>query len=99
MLDLRARDRAALANGCVGADGAVAEARVRADDRRPANRRALEARATLDHDAPVHPRIDQLALDALGQVVEDQAVGLEHVLQAPGDLPPAATDRQTDTHP
>ena len=44
-------------------------------------------------------RVDQLALHALGEVVEDQAVGLEHVLQATRVLPPAAHDVRLDAQP
>ena len=92
------RDLAALADRGVGADVAVAQPRAGADDRRAAHGRALQPRARLDHHAPVHLRVDQLAVDPLGQVVEDQAVGLEHVLQAPGVLPPAAHDVRLDAH-
>src|SRR5271163_4231353 len=91
MLDLRAGDGAALADRGVGADVTVAQMGVRADDCGPAHGRALQTRAGLDHYPPVHARVDQLAVEALGKVVEDQAVGLQHVLQAPSVLPPAPT--------
>ena len=92
VLDLRAADRAALADRRVGAHVAVAQPRARAHDRRAADGGALEPRAGLDHDPALDLRVDQLAVDAFDLVVEHQAVGLEHVLQAPGVLPPAAHD-------
>ncbi|HXC45463.1 MAG TPA: glucose-1-phosphate thymidylyltransferase, partial [Solirubrobacteraceae bacterium] len=61
---------------------------VRRGDRQP--------RARLDHDASVHLRIDQLSLDTLAQVVEDQPVGLEHVLEPSRVLPPATHDVRLD---
>ena len=67
-----------------------------ADDRRAAHGRALQPRAGLDHDPPLHARVDQLALDALVEVVEDQLVGLEHVLHLAGVLPPAVHDVRVD---
>ena len=96
MLDLRAGDLAILADGGVRADVAVDEARAGADDRGPAHDRSLQPRAGLDDDAPVDARVDQLALDALAQAVEDQAVGLEHVLEPAGVLPPSAHDVRLD---
>src|SRR3954454_5863116 len=96
VLDLGALDRAAGADRRVRADVAVDEPRARADDRRAADRAALEPRAGLDDDAPVAARLDHLALDTPVHRVEDQAVGLEHVLQAPGVLPPAADDVRLD---
>src|SRR5665213_2124583 len=98
VLDLGPGDRAVLADRRVGADVAVAQLRAGADHRGTAHGRALQAGAGLDHDAPVHLRVDQLALVALDEVVEDQAVGLEHVLQAPRVLPPAADDMRLDPH-
>src|ERR1035438_3461083 len=89
MLDLGAGYLTALADGCVGADVAVAEQRTRTDDGGSAHGRALKARTSLDDHAPVHARVDQLPVDSLGQIVEDQAIGLQHVLQAPRVLPPA----------
>ena len=62
----------------------------------PAHGRALQPRARLDDHAPVDLRVDQLAVDALLDRVEDQPVGLEHVLQAPGVLPPALHDVRLD---
>src|SRR5205807_5554533 len=91
-----AGDLAALADGGVRADVAVDEARVRADDGGPAHDRALEQRAGLDDDAPVDAGVDELALNARGEAVEDEAVGLEHVLEPAGVLPPAADDVRLD---
>ena len=62
----------------------------------PADGAALQAGARLDHDASLAARVDELALDALHERVEDEPVGLEHVLQAPGVLPPAADDVRLD---
>ena len=50
----------------------------------------------LDDDAAVDLRVDELALDAPLERLEDQAVGLEHVVEAPGVLPPAAHDVRLD---
>src|SRR5947208_841288 len=66
--------------------------------RRAAHGAALQPRAGLDHDAPGGARGDQLAVDALDEAVEDQAVGLEEILQAPRVLPPAAHDVRLDAH-
>ena len=63
-----------------------------ADDRRPPHRAALELGALLDHDLPLDLGVHQLAVHPLLQVLEHQAVGLQHVLQAAGVLPPAAHD-------
>ncbi len=98
VLDLRARDLTALADRRIRADVAVAQHGPRADDRRPAHLRALQQRPRLDHDTPVDLRVDQLAVDARAEVVEDQPVRLEHVVQAPGVLPPAAHDVRLDAH-
>ena len=48
-----------------------------------------------DH-APVALRVDELAVDAGLDAVEDQAVGLEHVVEAAGVLPPALHDVRLD---
>ena len=99
VLDLGVVDRAALADRRVRADVAVAQPRPGTDHRRPAHGRALQPGAGLDHHAPVELGVDQLALVALCQVVEDQAIGLEHVLQAPRVLPPAPHDVRLDAQP
>ena len=65
----------------------------------PAHRRPLEPRAALDRHAALDARVDQLAVEALLDVVEDQAVGLEHVLHLAGVLPPAAHDVRVDPQP
>ncbi len=96
MLDLRAVDVAALTDGRVGPDVAVDQVRARPDHGRPAHRRALEPRARLDDDAALDLRVDQLAVDAPLDRVEDQAVGLEHVLEPAGVLPPALHDVRLD---
>ena len=96
MLDLGVDYAAVLTDRRIRADVAVAQVSSGADDRRSAHARALQARARLDHDASVDLRVDQLALDGLGQVVEDQAIGLEHVVEASRVLPPAAHDVRLD---
>ena len=87
---------AALADRRIRPDVAVGQPRARADDRRPAHRRALQPRARLDTTRPSTLRVDQLALDAPLDAVEDQPVGLEHVVQAAGVLPPALDDVRLD---
>ena len=53
-------------------------------------------RARLDDHAAVDLRVDQLAVDAPLDRLEDQPVGLEHVVEAAGVLPPAAHDVRLD---
>src|SRR5258705_156261 len=53
-------------------------------------------RAGPDPGARVHLRGDQLARQSLHEGVQDQPIGLEHVLQAPRVLPPAAYDVRLD---
>ena len=92
MLDLRAGDLAALADRGVGADVAVAEPRTRADHRGAADDRPFEDGPGLDDDAAVELGVDQLALDPLGRGCRGSGVGLQHVLETPGVLPPAPDD-------
>src|SRR5207302_3458052 len=66
------------------------------DDRGPPNRGAFERHAQLDDDASLDPGVDELALDPLVEVVQDQAVGVEHVLHLTRVLPPAADDVRVD---
>ena len=96
MLDLGLADDAVLADRRVRPDVAVGELRAGADDRRPADRRALEPRARLDDDAPLALRVDELAVDAPLDAVEHEPVGLEHVVEPAGVLPPAAHDVRLD---
>ena len=91
-----ALDDAVLADRRVRPDVGVGDPRARADDRRAAHGRALQPRAALDDDAPVALRVDELAVDARLDAVEDQPVGLEHVVEAAGVLPPAAHDVRLD---
>src|SRR5205814_8722145 len=98
VLDLGVGDLATLAYRRVWADVAVVQTRARADDRGPADRRALEARTRLDHDAAVDAAVHQLAFDALQDRVQDQAIGLEHVIEAARVLPPAAHDVRLHAH-
>ena len=83
----------------VGADVAVGERRAGADHRRPADDRALQARARLDDHPPVDLRLDQLALDRRLDRVEHEPVGGEHVLELAGVLPPAPDDVRLDPPP
>ena len=92
VLQLGLLDRHVLADRRVGPDVGVGELRPAADDRRAAHGRALEPHALLDHNASLDARVDQLAVHALGHVVEDQPVCLEHVLHLAGVLPPAVDD-------
>ena len=96
VLDLGALHRAVLADRRVGPDVAVGQHRARADDGGPADGRALQLGARLDDDAPLDLGVDQLALDPMLHAVEDQPVGLQHVVQAPGVLPPALDDVRLD---
>ena len=47
-------------------------------------------------DPSVDLRVDELSLHVLDDLVEHQAVGLEHVLEPPGVLPPATHDVRLD---
>src|SRR5207302_4544732 len=82
----------------IWADVAVVQTRARADDRGAAHGRALEARTRFDHDAAVDAAVQQLALDSLEDRVQDQAIGLEHVLEPARVLPPAAHDVRLHAH-
>ncbi len=64
------------------------------DDRRTDEDRALDARARLDHDGPVHPaeRVDG-ALDAGFDGLQQDAVAVEEVVQGSGVLPEPRVDR------
>ena len=77
-------------DGRVRADVGVLDQRARADDGRPAHRRAHHPRARLDHHAALDRAVASTSPSHAGlEHVEDEAVGLEHVLQAAGVLPPA----------
>ena len=99
VLDLGVLDDDVVSDRRVRADVRVRQHRAAADDRRPADRRALEPRPALDRHAPLDARVDQLALVPLFDLVEDQAVRLEHVLDLPGVLPPAADDVRVHPQP
>src|ERR671914_1178683 len=99
MLELGPLDVHVVADRRVRADVGVADLRPAADDRGAAHGRALEPRPRLDHHAALDPRVDQLALDPLLQVVEDQPVGLEHVLDLAGVLPPSVHDVRVHAQP
>ena len=74
-------------------DVGAGDARAGADDDRPAHDRALDRRAGLDHDLALDARLGvDRAVDAALDRVENQAVGLEHVLELAGVLPPALDD-------
>ena len=100
VLDLGALDHAVRADRRVGADVGVGQPRVRADDRRAAHDRAHELGARLDDHAPVaRGGLVERALDARVDRVEHEPVGLEHVLEAAGVLPPALDDVRLDAPP
>src|SRR3954470_7400234 len=92
VLQLGAGDLHVLAERRVGTDVGVRDPAAAADDRRTAHGRALEPGALLDHHAALDARVHELTLHPLRQVVEDQAVRLEHVLHLTGVLPPAVDD-------
>jgi hypothetical protein len=92
VLQLGLLDPHVLAHGRVGPDVGVRHGGARADDGGAAHRGALEPHPLLDHHAALHPGVHELAVDPLGEVVEDQPVGLEHVVHLPGVLPPAVDD-------
>ena len=98
MLDLGRLDQAALPDRGVGADVGVDQPCSRADDRGPAHGRALDPRARLDDDATVELRVLDHAVAARLERVEDQPVGLEHVGELAGVLPPALHDVGLDAH-
>ena len=80
----------------VGPDVGVADDGAGADHRRAADGRALQHRARLDDHAAVDLGVDQLAVDAALDRLEDEPVGLEHVVEPAGVLPPAAHDVRLD---
>ena len=96
VLDLRALDHAVPTDRGVRPDVRVAHDRAGADDRRAAHARAFQPCAGLDDDAAVDLRLVEVAVDPALDGVEDQPVGLEHVVQAAGVLPPAAHDVRLD---
>ena len=88
---------AALADRRVGADVGVDEPGARADDRGAAHAASARARAPASITTrPSTVRVGQLAVDAALDRVEHQPVGLEHVLEAAGVLPPALHDVRLD---
>src|SRR5215204_4428443 len=89
VLQLGALDPDVLADRGVGADVGVGQLRAGADDRGPAHGAADQLGSRLDGHAPLHARVGELSLVALGQVVEDQPISLQHVLHLAGVLPPA----------
>src|SRR6266853_1241756 len=78
------------------ADVAVEQARARADDRRATDHRVPDDGRFLDDDLALDPGHGvEVAVDAAIDGVENQPVGLEHVLEAAGVLPPAVDDLGT----
>src|SRR5215211_5210535 len=98
LLDLGVPDLASLADGGVRPDVGVDQVRAGTDDGGSAHRRAFEPGARLDHHPADGLRLDELAVHARLEVVEDQPVGLEHVVEAAGVLPPPADDVRLDAH-
>ena len=80
-----------LADRGVGADVGVLDPRAGADHGRAADDRAAHLRAGLDHDPSLDLRVGvDLALEAGLDLLQHEAVGLEHVGELAGVLPPAA---------
>ena len=81
----------------VGADVGVLDAGAGADHGRAADDRAGQRRARLDDDPALDPRLlVDLALEPRLDLLEHEAVGLEHVGELAGVLPPAADDLRLD---
>ena len=81
----------------VGADVGVDDARAGGDDRRaraPGVRSSV--RALLDDHPALDLGVDQLPVHPRLEVLEHEAVGLEHVLEPAGVLPPALDDVRLD---
>ena len=76
------------------------DARAGADDHRAADDRSLDRRARLDDDLALDARLRvDRAVDPPLDRVENQPVGLEHVLELAGVLPPAVDDVRPDLEP
>src|SRR3954470_4461392 len=99
MLDLRALDHDLRADRRIRTDVGIDDAAPGADDRRPAHGRALQDGARADRHASLDARVDQLAVVRWLEVLEDQAVGLEQVLDLAGVLPPAGHGVGLDPQP
>src|SRR5881394_2540660 len=89
MLDLRALHSHVRVDRRVGPDVRVGDSRTGADDRRAADDRALEPRTVLHDDASLDLRVDELALDLALDVLQYEAVRLQHVVELARVLPPA----------
>ena len=89
VLELGVLDGHVLGDRGVGADVGVADHGAGADHGRSADGGALEGGAGLDHDAALDLAVGDLAVQALDHGVQDQPVGLEHVRDLAGVLPPA----------
>ena len=97
MLDLGAAHVDVVADRGVGADVGVLDAGAGADHGRAADDRAGQRRARLEHDPALDPgALVDLALDPRLQLLQHQPVGLEHVGELAGVLPPAAHDLGLD---
>ena len=97
VLDLGLANRHALADGGERADVGARDLRTGADDDRAADHRPLDRRARFDHDLALDARLAvDGALDAAFERVEDEPVGLEHVLELARVLPPALDQVRAD---
>src|SRR5437764_14547404 len=98
VLELGPVDRDVLGDCRIEPDVGVRDPRPATDARGSPDGGSLERDSRLDHHAPLHAGFDQLALDPLVEIVQDQPVGVEHVLHLAGVLPPAAHDVRVDRH-
>ena len=97
VLDLGAADVDVVADRGVGADVGVLDVGAGADHGRAADDRAAQRGAGLEHDPALDPGLlVDLALDLGLQLLEHEPVGLEHVGELAGVLPPAADDLGAD---
>ena len=97
MLDLRASDHHVAVDRRVGPDIGVRELCPGADDGGAPDDRPRELGALLDRDSALDPGLSvELAVDPRLDVLKDETVGLEHVLELSGVLPPALDDVRLD---
>src|SRR5881394_3151835 len=91
VLDFGAADAHLLADRGIGTDVGALDPRAGADHGRAADHGAAHFCAGLDHDPTLDPRVlVDLAVEACLELLEDKAVGLKHVGELAGVLPPAA---------
>ena len=83
-------------DGSIRPDVAIVDDRPLADDDRPADGAVGDLGAVFDDDAAVDLGILDRAADVRVERIQDQPVGLEHVLELAGVLPPALDDMRLD---